>query len=448
MQVHIQETAVVPPSKPPFDGDQILPLSNLDLDRNNDVILRYLRVYANHHPRQQPPHPFQVITVSLSAALVPYYPFAGKLRRRAEDGLLELHCHLGDGVPVVSAVVDCQLSSIDYLDGESENELTEQLVPNLNPNEDVIQPMMLQVTRFGCGGFVLGAAIHHAICDGLGATLFFNAMAELASGSGRITTDPVWNRSTLLGPRKPARVEFRIDEFLKFDRGFSPYLDSGKRALKECFNVKEDWLYNLKGLLYQQSGIKFTTFEALGAFIWRARTKSSEVPGEERVTFAYSINVRKIVNPPLPNGYWGNGCVPIYIPLLAKDVAEQPIWKTADSIKKSKLNATDEYVRSFIDFQELHYAQGVTAGPRVSGFTDWRHLGHSTMDFGWGGPVAVVPLSRRLLGSTEPCFFLPGKEGGGMVKVLLHLDEDAIPGFRQEMGKLKNLDSYDLLSAL
>lgn len=346
---------------------------------------------------------------------------------------------------MVSAVVDCQLSSVNYLDPELENEFTEQLVPNPNPNEDVIQPMILQVTRFGCGGFVLGASIHHAICDGLGATLFFNAMAELARGSGRITTDPVWNRSTLLGPRKPPRVEFRIHEFLKLDREFSPYSDSGKRLLKECFNVKEEWLDKLKGLLFQQSGIKFTTFEALGAFIWRARTRSCEVPGEERVTFAYSINVRKLVNPPLPNGYWGNGCVPIYIPLLAKDLEGQPIWKTAYSIKKSKLNATDEYVRSFIDFQELH--QGVTAGPRVSGFTDWRHLGHSTVDFGWGGPVAVVPLSRRLLGSTEPCFFLPGKESG-MVRALLHLEEDAIPGFRQEMDTLKNLDSYELLSAL
>ncbi|XP_073157408.1 tetrahydroanabasine acetyltransferase [Henckelia pumila] len=447
MEVHILETAVISPEKPPFDGDQILPLSNLDIDPNNNVTLRYLRVYANHHHGQPPPHPFRVITAALSAALVPYYPFSGNLRRRAEDGRLELHCHLGDGVPVVSAMVDCHLSSVDYLDIELENKFAEKLVPDPNPNENVIQPMMLQVTGFGCGGFVLGAAIHHAICDGIGATLFFNAMAEVARGSGRITTDPIWSRSTLLGPRNPVRVEFRIHEFLNLDRGFSIYSDSGCRVLKECFNVKEVWLDKLKGLLFQQSGIKFTTFEALGAFIWRARTRSCEVPGEERVSFAYTANIRKIVNPALPNGYWGNGCVPIYIPLLAKDLADQPIWKTADSIKRSKLNFTDEYVRSFIDFQELHYAQGITAGRRVSGFTDWRHLGHSTVDFGWGGPVAVIPLSRRLLGSTEPCFFLPGKESW-VIRVLVHLEEDAIPGFRHEMDRLKNLDNYDLVSAL
>ncbi|KAL2557965.1 HXXXD-type acyl-transferase family protein [Forsythia ovata] len=136
----------------------------------------------------------------------------------------------------------------------------------------------------------------------------------------------------------------------------------------------------------------------------------------------------------------------MYVHLTAKELVEQHIWKTADLIKKSKYNATDDYVRSYIDFQELHYEKGITAGARVSGFTDWRHLGHSTVDFGWdfgwGGPVTVVPLSRHLLGSVEPCFFLPcssaseGKKDG--FKVLVHLQEDALQGFREEMDKLKS----------
>lgn len=147
----------------------------------------------------------------------------------------------------------------------------------------------------------------------------------------------------------------------------------------------------------------------------------------------------------MPAGYWGNGCVPMYVHLTAEEVVEQPIWKTADSIKKSKHKATHEYVSSFVDFQELHYKEGISSGRRVSGFTDWRHLGHSTVDFGWGGPVAVVPLSRHLLGSVEPCFFLPGKEG--LIKVLVHLEEDVILAFRQEMDKLRNQEN-ELLSAI
>ncbi|KAI3450891.1 hypothetical protein Pfo_007556 [Paulownia fortunei] len=434
MQVKIQETAVVRPVKSPYDHDHILSLSHLDTDRNLLVTLRYLRVYSNIS--DQPAEPFHVITTALSAALIRYYSLAGTLRRRHSDGRLELHCHVGDGVPVVRAVVNCPLSLVKHPDADVDENFAEQLVPDPDQDESSIRPMTLQVTRFSCGGFVLGAAIHHAICDGLGATLFFNAMAELARGAGQTTIDPVWDRTTLLGPRNPPHVEFPIQEFLTLDKDYFPYKGSGKRMIKECFNVEDEWLDQLKRLLHKQSGLKFTTFEALGAFIWRSRTKVCEVPGHEKVTFAYSINIRKVVNPPLPAGYWGNGCVPMYVHLAAKEVVEQPIWKTADSIKKSKHNATGEYVSSFVDFQELHYKEGIRGGRRVSGFTDWRHLGHSTVDFGWGGPVVVVPLSRHLLGSMEPCFFLPGKEG--VLKVLVHLEEDVILAFRQEMDKLRN----------
>lgn len=157
----------------------------------------------------------------------------------------------------------------------------------------------------------------------------------------------------------------------------------------------------------------------------------------EKVKFAYSINIRRLVKPSLPGGYWGNGCVPMYVQLSAKDLIEQPIWETAELIRKSKTNVTDEYVRSFIDYQHLHYADGITAGKWVSGFTDWRHLGHSTVDFGWGGPVTVLPLGRNLLGSVEPCYFLPystaSAEKKNGFKVLVNLSEVALPTFREDM---------------
>lgn len=165
--------------------------------------------------------------------------------------------------------------------------------------------------------------------------------------------------------------------------------------------------------------------------------KASGIDFNEKVKFAYSVNIRKVVKPSLPAGYWGNGCVPMYVQLSAKDVIEKPIWETAKEIKKSKSNVSDEYVRSFIDFQEMHYADGITGGERVSGFTDWRHLGHSAVDFGWGGPVTVMPLATRLLGSVEPCFFLPystaGEGNKDGFKVLVTLTEAALPAFTEDM---------------
>ncbi|KAG8387357.1 hypothetical protein BUALT_Bualt02G0013000 [Buddleja alternifolia] len=117
--------------------------------------------------------------------------------------------------------------------------------------------MLLQVTKFSCGGFVLGAAIHHAICDGIGATIFFNAVAELARGSGQMAVDPVWDRTSLLGPRNPTRVEVPIHEVLSLDKDFIVSLIYIRRLPHDM-------------------------------------TKACGIAGDEKVTFAYSINIRKL----------------------------------------------------------------------------------------------------------------------------------------------------------
>ena len=72
---------------------------------------------------------------------------------------------------------------------------------DLNQEERLVNPCVLQVSVFKCGGFTLGAAIHHSLCDGVGTTQFFNVMGELACGATRVSVKPVWDRTSLLGPR-------------------------------------------------------------------------------------------------------------------------------------------------------------------------------------------------------------------------------------------------------
>ncbi|KAK4725645.1 hypothetical protein R3W88_030562 [Solanum pinnatisectum] len=425
MEVTIGETNTIYPSKPPFTENHVLPLSHLDTDRNLNFTFRYLRVYVNDDTTQHKPDPYEVLTSSLSAALVHYYQFAGSPPSSVGQPS-RASLSSGNGVPVILSTVDCTLASINYLD-DPDYTFAEKLVPDPRDEEALTRPLILQLNRFKCGGWVFERRF---------------ITRCIARGENGMKIEPVWDRSNLFGPRNPPRVEFPVHEFLSLDRDSSPYLESGKPAVRECFEVKDEWLDRLKGFLHEQSGSNYTTFEALGAFIWRAKAKASKISDDETVKYAYLTNIRRRVKPPLPAGYWGNGCVPIYVQLLAKDLINEPIWKAADAIKKSKDIITDEYVRSFIDFQELHYDEGISSGNRVSAFTDWRHVGHETVDFGWGGPVTVFPLSKHLVGSVEPCFFLPyssatqGKKDG--FKVLVCLQQEAIPVFMEEMEKLEH----------
>lgn len=168
--------------------------------------------------------------------------------------------------------MDFTLDSVNYLD-DPESPFVERLVPDPESDDEAMtHPCVLQITAFKCGGFTLGAAIHHSLCDGLGATLFFGAAAELARGATRVTVDPVWNRAKLLGLRDPTRVDSPvIREFLQLEKGFSPYKQNIGPVVRSCFHVRDECLERFKRSLFEQSGLNFTTFEALGAYIWRSK---------------------------------------------------------------------------------------------------------------------------------------------------------------------------------
>lgn len=266
MQVKISHTALVSPTTKPFHEDHTLPLSHLDTDPNLHVTFRYLRTYLNTAAAADK-DPFQVISAALSAALVHYYPLAATLRQN------HLFCNIKNlSVPLIHATVDdTTLESLNYLDDNPDTHFLEQLVPDPDQEERLVNPCVLQVTVFRCGGFTLGAAIHHSLCDGLGATQFFNVMAELARGATRVSVEPVWDRTSLLGPRDPPRVVAPIHEFLSLEKGFSSYSEETGPVLMECFNVSDECLEKFKAALFERCGLRFTTFEALGAFIWRAK---------------------------------------------------------------------------------------------------------------------------------------------------------------------------------
>ncbi|KAL2931682.1 Acyl transferase 9, partial [Bienertia sinuspersici] len=132
-------TVTVYPSNPPFSHQLTLPLSYLDTVLNLNVTFRYIRVYTNPD------------------RLGPYYPLTGTLQP-SHDGRFELHCTPRSGFHVIRATVDQTLESLDYLDDPDEVQ-SEKLVPNPGHAQAMEQPMILQITLFKCGGYVLGSVV-------------------------------------------------------------------------------------------------------------------------------------------------------------------------------------------------------------------------------------------------------------------------------------------------
>lgn len=81
------------------------------------------------------------------------------------------------------------------------------------------------MTKFPCGGFTIGIAVTHALCDGYGVATIFNALTELAGGKSEPSVVPIWQRERLVEKLddEPANVPGADKEGLL---AISPYMPS------------------------------------------------------------------------------------------------------------------------------------------------------------------------------------------------------------------------------
>ncbi|KAF4398928.1 hypothetical protein G4B88_023522 [Cannabis sativa] len=129
--------------------------------------------------------PFQTITQtiidSLSHTLPHFYPLAGRLRS-LNNGRFQLECN-GNGVVFVAAELNADLSYFekDYFTPTLESD---RLLPYVNESLPIHElPLLLvQLTKFSCGGLSLGVTASHVLIDGLSAANFMTEWARIARG--------------------------------------------------------------------------------------------------------------------------------------------------------------------------------------------------------------------------------------------------------------------------
>lgn len=152
--------------------------------------------------------------------------------------------------------------------------------------------------------------------------------------------------------------------------------------------------------------------------------------------------MRKVCEPSLPEGYYGNGFLGACVAVSAKVVSESSLWDLVRMVKEAKARLTDEYVRSAMDFLELHRPepQGAPHTTTTELFlSDWSRMTYSQVDFGWGEAMNLTAVS---IPAVNVCVFLPSpntntddKNKNG-IRVLTCLPTKAMEEFHSEMRKL------------
>lgn len=465
LSVDRKDIVLVKPSKPtPLE---ILSLSTIDNDPGFELLCQTIYAYRGENDsvlsneadkknsvklRTDQNDPAAVIEEALSKLLVYYYPLAGKLKRESHDGKLQLNCN-SYGVPFVVATTDCKLSSLQYLEGINVKTRREFVVDYTENNGDSsgYHPLVLQVTKFSCGGFTIGMGLSHSVCDGFGASQFFRGLAELASGKTEPSVKPVWERHRLLAVKPNLEFPFNMASLAT-----SPYLPATE-LVNECFNVNFDTITRLRLRLMKESSTEynnhgkstnFTTVEVLGAYVWRSRLRALNLNPDGKTVFGLIVGIRPILNPPLPEGYYGNAIAAANVILTGRELEGLPLFKVSQLIKESKILCNNnDYVKNSINnlgqLWEVIYKNIEGGTGAIMMLTDWRQLGlMEEVDFGWGGLVNMITLPWNLFGCSDFCMFMPPckmdpsmKDG---IRVFTCLPTAAIVKFKQEMEALKN----------
>ncbi|MCO5554466.1 hypothetical protein L7F22_007995 [Adiantum nelumboides] len=418
--VKLDEPELIAPEVP--TESQVYFLTNLD--QNIAVIVQTV-YFFEAIPDKTGDDPVKTIREALKKVLVHYYPLAGRLGISPE-GKLDVHCN-DQGVIFVAAEADTTVSSLGEV-VKPDNSRLGKLVYQVPGARNILEmpPVTAQVTKFQCGGFVLGLAMNHCMFDGIGAMEFVNAWAETARGVP-ISTPPVIDRS-ILKARVPPQINYPHNEFLQIeDLSQKQDLLLGEDLVFKSFCFSPESLENLKKTAMEDGELeRCSTFEALSGLVWRSRSKAMGMLPEQQTKLLFAVDGRNRISPPLPKGYMGNGILLTYALTTAEELTQKPLSSAVRKVQEAIGLINDDYIRSAIDYFEATRARPSLAATLL--ITTWSRLAFFTTDFGWGEPTHSGPVS---LPEREVVLFLSHGKSRKSINVLLGLSPQAMEACEQ-----------------
>ncbi|KAK6127854.1 hypothetical protein DH2020_038403 [Rehmannia glutinosa] len=237
-----------------------------------------------------------VLKAALSRAMVEFYPIAGRLQMD-NNGRIEINCN-GEGLLFVEAEADGEMGDLGDFGPKPELDLIPTVDYSLGISTYPI--VLLQVTRFKCGGVCLGVGYEHHISDGYSAIHFINTWSDIARGLN-ITTPAFWDR-TDLRPQSPPNPRFTHIEFHASPQIKTPQNDTNHsdavphETVFSTFKLTRDHLNALKANCKDEDddgkAITYSTYEGLAGHSWRCVCKARGLPENQETWLSIPVDER------------------------------------------------------------------------------------------------------------------------------------------------------------
>ena len=384
-----------------------------------------------------------ILRNSLSEALTIFYPLAGRLHSIDGGGRLKLHCNAAGALLVA---VESEAKIDDFGDFGPTPEIR-ALIPSVDYNKpiDELPLLVVQVTKFSCGGLSLGLGISHILVDGLSALNFISEWAKIARGEGPGCLPPFFDRSVFRPPEHMTAPVFDHPNF-----GPQPLLIGQKDDVEE--RKKETSVLVLKLSKVQTEKLKekanedenvsnggrpYTRYEAVAGHIWRTACKARQHEANQPTSLYIAVDARNRMEPPLPPRYFGNAVFRITAESTSGELVSKSLGYASGKVRQAIEKATPEYLQSclvflknqkdvtkFRNFHTVGCSKGAFYGNPSIEITSWARLPVYGADFGWGREIYMGPGD---LGYDGKVFLIPeqGLDGSFFVPLMLqvrHID--------------------------
>ncbi|KAJ3684436.1 hypothetical protein LUZ61_013600 [Rhynchospora tenuis] len=370
---------------------------------------------------------------ALAKVLVPFYPMAGRLGRDI-DGRVDINCN-GEGVLFVEAEANGEID--DFGDFAPTMEL-KRLIPKVEYTDDIssFPLLVLQVTYFKCGGAALGVGMQHHVADGYTGILFINTWSDMTRGLP-LTLPPFIDR-TLLRARDPPtpsfpHVEYHTPPQMLNTPTTTSALTKSTPDVSVCmFKLTQSQLLQLKTKLPENSP-KFSTYALLAGHVWRCACLARNLSAEQETKLYIAADGRSRLNPPLPDGYFGN-VIFTATPIAKAGEVASSAQAAAGKIQETMARMDNEYMKSALDYLELQPdLSKLIKGPHTFrcpniGITSWSRLPIHDADFGWGRPIFMGPGGIAYEGLA---YVLPSPVGDGSQSVAISLLSEHMERFQK-----------------
>uniref|UniRef100_A0A0A9AIH1 BAHD acyltransferase DCR n=1 Tax=Arundo donax TaxID=35708 RepID=A0A0A9AIH1_ARUDO len=392
--------------------------------------LPYITFYYNQKlllyrtPAADFPDAVARMTAALADALRVFYPLAGRIRQDA-DGALAVE---GDeGAEVFEA--EAEAVSVDDLAGGDCGGEAEKVMQHLVPYTGVMnleglrRPLLaVQLTKLK-DGLAVGCAFNHAVLDGTSTWHFMSSWAELCrSAGGAPSLPPVHDRSLA----RSVRVRLELPASAEAHEKTDP--NGPKKALvARVFSFPEATVSGIKAAANAAlpPGAKpFSTFQSLGAHIWRAVSRARGLGPADITAFAVFADCRSRLDPPLPAAYFGNLIQAVFTGVPAGMLLGGPPELAAGLLQK----AIDEHdsaavTRRLEEYEAapkvFHYSD---AGPNCVAVGSSPRFKVYDVDFGFGRPERVRSGGNNKFDGMV--YLSPGRGGDGGIDVELALQPE------------------------